>query len=298
MEHANYDHCKLGLFHDSDPLHKHGHCNQCFRMRRCEGHDSTMKLQCCSRCSTTHYCSKDCQKKHWRAGHKAACTGYKLFRDRAAQLSGNPHAWSELMQWAGFHHTSIINATLACYIHNKDEVPDITSKYLLQLSLDYRGGGDPESLPVKKKFALRGAHFVSKDDPQAAALYSVVFAARPRAVEMGKMEMGSSNRLWGTGAYFLMVRFRPPTLSHRDRLVEAAGTDSDSDGVPFWRHFGIDRHHAAARLACRSPLDQLEENLVEGRKMKFCCGKVEGLPTCCCGGWTHELVVAGEIAMI
>ena len=31
---------------------------------------------------------------------------------------------------------------------------------------------------------------------------------------------------------------------------------------------------------------------MEGRKMKFCCGKLEGLPTCCCGGWTHEVVRA------
>ncbi|TBU55957.1 hypothetical protein BD310DRAFT_824815 [Dichomitus squalens] len=178
------------------------------------------------------------------------------------------------MQWAEYHHSSIINATLACYIHKKDFVPDVTNKYLLQLSLNYIN--DP-SLPVEKKFELRGAHFSSKDEPLCAPLYKVVFAQRPAAVEIGKMEMGRK-LYWGTGAYLLMARFRPDQVQF--------GTD----GIPFWKHFGIDALHAMARPACRNPLDQLEENLMEGLKMKFCCGQLEGLPTCCCGGWTHEKV--------
>ena len=201
--------------------------------------------------------------------------GYKIFRDRSIQLSGNPNAWSELMQWAEFHHASIINAALTCYIHKKDAVPDVTGKYLLHLSLNYRD--DDPSLPVEKKFEMRGAHFASKDAPETAALYKVVFAVRPTAVAMGKREMGDGH-YWGTGAYLLMVRFRP----HQVQV--------GADGIPFWKHFGIDRIHARARPACRNPLDQLEENLAEGRKMKFCCGKIEGFPTCCCGGWTHEVV--------
>ncbi|TBU41820.1 hypothetical protein BD309DRAFT_867577 [Dichomitus squalens] len=242
-------------------------------MRRCEGNGS-LKLFRCSGCSVATYCSKECQKAHWRDGHKEACATYKLFRDRAIQLSGNPHAWSDLMQWAEYHHSSIINATLACYIHKKDFVPDVTNKYLLQLSLNYIN--DP-SLPVEKKFELRGAHFSSKDEPLCAPLYKVVFAQRPAAVEIGKMEMGRK-LYWGTGAYLLMARFRPDQVQF--------GTD----GIPFWKHFGIDALHAMARPACRNPLDQLEENLMEGLKMKFCCGQLEGLPTCCCGGWTHEKV--------
>ncbi|PIL28418.1 hypothetical protein GSI_08452 [Ganoderma sinense ZZ0214-1] len=192
--------------------------------------------------------------------------GYKLFRDRSVQLSGNPNAWSELMQWAEFHHSSIINATLACYLHKKDTIPDITSKYLLQLSLHYR---DDPSLPIETKFELRGAHFSSKDAPDTAPLYKMVFDTRPGAVAMAKRDIGE-RLYWGTGAYLLMVRFRPHQL--------VFGTD----GIPFWKHFGIDRLHANAHPACRNPLDQLEENLMEGRKMKFCCGKLEGLPTCCC----------------
>lgn len=27
----------------------------------------------CGRCSSVKYCSKDCQRKHWKAGHKQEC---------------------------------------------------------------------------------------------------------------------------------------------------------------------------------------------------------------------------------
>jgi len=32
-----------------------------------------VKLDCCSRCKMAYYCSKACQTKQWRAGHKQAC---------------------------------------------------------------------------------------------------------------------------------------------------------------------------------------------------------------------------------
>ena len=31
------------------------------------------KFRTCSRCDVTRYCSKDCQKKHWKEGHKKEC---------------------------------------------------------------------------------------------------------------------------------------------------------------------------------------------------------------------------------
>lgn len=35
----------------------------------------------CSKCKTTHYCSKDCQSAHWKAGHKRECAKYAEERD-------------------------------------------------------------------------------------------------------------------------------------------------------------------------------------------------------------------------
>ena len=35
---------------------------------------STHDFKCCARCRVPFYCSKKCQKQHWRAGHKTECT--------------------------------------------------------------------------------------------------------------------------------------------------------------------------------------------------------------------------------
>jgi hypothetical protein len=35
------------------------------------------KLQCCSACKQAWYCSQECQKRDWGAGHKKVCSGRK-----------------------------------------------------------------------------------------------------------------------------------------------------------------------------------------------------------------------------
>ncbi|KAM5531979.1 hypothetical protein V8D89_014379 [Ganoderma adspersum] len=177
---------------------------------------------------------KECQKKHWREGHKQLCNAQKVFRDRSVQQSGNPNAWSDLMQWVKFHHPTIVNAALACYIRKKHTVPDVTSQYLLQLSLNYRN--DP-SLPAEMQFVVAATHFTPRDGPFASQVYEYIFEQRFAATELGRMEMGE-RLYWGTGAYLLM--------------------------------------HADARPACRDPIEQLEQNIMEGRKMKkTCCVKLQ-----------------------
>ena len=45
-------------------------CAQCEK----KGHDTgPNKLLRCGQCLVTHYCSKNCQKKHWKAEHKVVC---------------------------------------------------------------------------------------------------------------------------------------------------------------------------------------------------------------------------------
>ena len=42
------------------------HCANCDK--------SSLDLKCCSRCKVTYYCSKECQREHWKKGnHKAVC---------------------------------------------------------------------------------------------------------------------------------------------------------------------------------------------------------------------------------
>lgn len=47
-----------------------GFCDCCKKTREQLG---VVKLNCCSRCKMAYYCSSECQRKQWRAGHKEAC---------------------------------------------------------------------------------------------------------------------------------------------------------------------------------------------------------------------------------
>jgi len=46
------------------PLDRCAHCGTC------ENHAFTLL---CGRCGTTKYCSKECQRAHWKSGHKGEC---------------------------------------------------------------------------------------------------------------------------------------------------------------------------------------------------------------------------------
>ena len=32
----------------------------------------------CGGCGDISYCSKECQKSHWKSGHKSSCKAYKI----------------------------------------------------------------------------------------------------------------------------------------------------------------------------------------------------------------------------
>jgi hypothetical protein len=42
-------------------------------------------LHACSQCHTTHYCNRDCQMKHWKAGHKRVCKRLKAAAEAQAE---------------------------------------------------------------------------------------------------------------------------------------------------------------------------------------------------------------------
>lgn len=45
-------------------------CSNCFAP---EDSDSVVKLSACARCVFVVYCSRDCQRSHWKANHKQYC---------------------------------------------------------------------------------------------------------------------------------------------------------------------------------------------------------------------------------
>lgn len=42
-------------------------------MELCENCQIREGLKRCARCKLACYCSRECQKKHWKAGHKTNC---------------------------------------------------------------------------------------------------------------------------------------------------------------------------------------------------------------------------------
>ena len=44
----------------------------------CDKDGTGTELCCCARCKITHYCSKECQTRHWRKGHKNDCVEQDL----------------------------------------------------------------------------------------------------------------------------------------------------------------------------------------------------------------------------
>jgi len=47
--------------------------NTCSNCSINEGSDGTPKLSACARCGLVVYCSRECQRAHWKAGHKQRC---------------------------------------------------------------------------------------------------------------------------------------------------------------------------------------------------------------------------------
>lgn len=198
---------------------------------------------------------------------------HNMMRERATEVSGNTNAWSDLAAFIEYHHATLVNCALAVYLHLKEQHARAAEEHAVQFSLLYHN--DPK-LPAHRKFEARGMSPIHKDE---AALpgndcMAALWRERRPAVDMGKRELGSLYA--ATGAYYLAVKFRDgPEVGY----------------IPFWKHFGIDDWRWNALVSVRHPWDIFKENIGEGKRMKFCCGKLAPeLGTCCCGGWTHTPV--------
>jgi hypothetical protein len=57
----------------------------------CNNEDLKVELKKCSQCKLREYCSKKCQLKDWRGGHKHGCKGLKQAREQKAALKAQSH---------------------------------------------------------------------------------------------------------------------------------------------------------------------------------------------------------------
>ena len=96
-----------------------------------------------------------------------------------------------------------------------------------------------------------------------------------KTIAFGKMEMGSD--YYGT----LMI------------VVFGFFSMSPMISFPIMKTFSIDKSVASARVITGPWWPPLRHILENGKKMKFCCGKIEG-GGCCCGGWVHEDGMKGD----
>ncbi|VDB90206.1 unnamed protein product [Peniophora sp. CBMAI 1063] len=256
-----------GVFHEAEPVHTHPTCEFCKKKSRCMGRDPSLKLSRCTGCGVTQYCSQECQLKDWKRRHKRDCKMWQSERDIAVSASGNPRAWNDLTQWLDFHHDTLANAALAHVItlvtsekgHEQTHVAAIVLKYL-----------NDASLPPQRRFRFLQFAFKPLDfspNSSLAGLASEVPTIKGRA--------NLVNRFFHirTGIYNVQVDF-----GHKD-WVQLPQTYIFSDA------------HLKAK-----PVQSLESvvaatlytDFSRGRRHRFCCGHVQELSRCCCGGWTHE----------
>ena len=104
----------------------------------------------------------------WKAGHRGACQWLAEQKAEVQAVTGDPREWGRFTRWLEFHHASLVNATIAYFLREKDKNPNVASDHLLHISFLYRN--DP-ARPPREQFEMRGAHLVQKNSPGCGDLY-------------------------------------------------------------------------------------------------------------------------------
>ena len=69
------------------PQMSRSHCAQCGK-RRSECEQQGLTLRKCDQCETVRYCSRECQKVHWKASHREICKKIVKERHHAMAIAG------------------------------------------------------------------------------------------------------------------------------------------------------------------------------------------------------------------
>ncbi|KAF7300009.1 hypothetical protein MKEN_01323400 [Mycena kentingensis (nom. inval.)] len=254
----------LPPFHDGRPIHTHLICSHCLVFQR----DSGAKLSRCAACSSAFYCSKKCQVDAWPT-HKSECKLAKQQAAAVAALTGLTSAYADLLDWIRYYEAPLKNCAVAAFRVRTNPHAERTSIMCVELS--YKGAA-AANLPVQLRFTVRNVGLKSAGDFPAGSTLREMDASHPAyrsAVARGKIEMGA--QFYGTGCLAVLTQFAemlPP--------------------VPNVKMFAIDRETAFAKPTERDCWELFREYVNVGAKLRFCCGRVRGASTCCCGGWVHD----------
>lgn len=255
-------------FHSAPAVHSHKNCAYCHRFQRCE----FKRLQQCGRCHVVFYCSKECQKIHWPE-HKIACKSTVTLDKHIEAKTGIPHGYIDFVQWVEYYSTPMKNCMVAAL--NLPQYPHQERDSALVIHIVHKGDA---TLPLQHRFTI---DTISRHNRGENGSTSMEIVRRldseetKKLIEFGKKENGSD--------YYGTLMF----------MVNAVFSESPMVSVPILKYFSITKHVASARVISGPWWPPLRHILENGKKMKFCCGKIEGVG-CCCGGWVHEDEMKGN----
>jgi hypothetical protein len=189
--------------------------------------------------------------------------------DEVNACIGHDRAYSDFLKWWRYYENPLKNCAAASMVQAGN--PDRYRYLALWVDMSYKN--DP-ILPAEKQFVLNAISLVGPHE--TGPLRDLVFkdSTYDQACHMGKMEMGDD--FYAVVRYVLVVKFGDPSTNIRPILK-----------VKF---FSVDKPYGEAPLTRDEWWLLLREYVEKGAQMKFCCGKLPGLPndTCCCGGFTHD----------
>ena len=131
------------------------------------------------------------------------------------------------------------------------------------------------TLPLQHRFTIDAISRYNRNEDGLAATEVIKMldsAEMQNTIKFGEVELGSS--YYGTAMILVVAVFSQSP----DPFVS----------IPIIKSFAIDKLTASANVMAGPWWTPLRHILENGLKMKFCCGKMEGVG-CCCGGWVHEV---------
>ncbi|KAJ7692461.1 hypothetical protein B0H17DRAFT_541237 [Mycena rosella] len=148
------------------------------------------------------------------------------------------------------------------------ENPHMERQEILYLQLHHKGDS---TLPIHDRFWVLAVGRRSRAELVPGSALCAMNAGYPEACERGKIELGDS--FYGVVRIGFSILFGPQPSAVAERM----------------KHFSIDKTTARATIV-RQDWWTLFRGYVElGAKIRFCCGRVQGLDgLCCSGGWVHD----------
>lgn len=199
----------------------------------------------------------------------AAITHDKEIQEKA----GITHGYTDFLKWVEFYSTPMKNCMVAAL--NLPRFPHQQRHSVLNIQITHKGDA---TLPLEHRFTIESISRNNRgEDGFASTLGKRLDSTDMRkTIEFGKVEMG--DQYYGTATILILAVFSTnPFIS-----------------IPVFKTFSIDKTVASANVTpipWWTPLRYIMEN---GKKMKFCCGKIEG-GGCCCGGAHDEDTKKGDV---